>query len=218
MTPIDSEYKITKSIKKGEVTLSQEFIDLANWIDKTYDVKVLNIIYDTIKNSARQRLVIVLEFEMDSRKISLLYGFGTTRQLEMSAPFIKLVSERLPKHNTENIWIVITSFEWPAKEEARWAISKGEIANLESQLNLKELWKVYVGVNYTVTFFFFTNAQVQQYSTDAMIKYLTRKYFELLNPHDQFSYYQESDLSIELESKENFETDYENNWFKYDRR
>ncbi|CAN5403290.1 hypothetical protein BH11BAC3_BH11BAC3_07700 [soil metagenome] len=218
MTPLDPEYKITKLIKKKEVPFSQEFVELANWIDKTYNVEVLNIIYDTIDNTNRPRLWIIMEYENDSEKLSSQYGFGTTKQLEMSAPFVRLISDRLKKHNTENIWIIIRSFERPAKQEARWAISKKEIETLESDLNLNELWKVYIGVNYAVTFFFFTNEQVKKFSTDLMKKLLIKKYFEILRRHDEFGYYQEDTLSIELESKENFEADYENSWFRYDRR
>ncbi|MEP6711494.1 MAG: hypothetical protein ABJA37_03710 [Ferruginibacter sp.] len=218
MSHLDTEYKITKLIKKGEVTFSPEFIDLADWIDKTYNVKVLNIIYDTLDNNKRPRLQIILEYESDSQKLNSQYGFGTTRQLKMSVPFIKLIAERLINYNTENIWIVISSFERPAKEEARWAISKTEVKTLESELNLNELWKVYIGVIYTATFFFFTNKQVQEFSTDAMKKLLTKKYFEILKRHDEFGYYQETDVSIEIESKENFEENYKNSWFNYDRR
>ena len=45
-----------------------------------------------------------------------------------------------------------------------------------------------------------------------------KSYFEILKRHDEFGYCQEEDVSIEFESKENFETKYENSWFNYDRR
>jgi len=218
MTPIDIEYKNTKLIKRGEATFNSDFIDLANWIDKTYDVKVLNINYDTITNNKKPRLQIILEYESDSQKLSLMYGFGTSKQLEISAPFINLICERLTNYHTKNLWIVISSFERPAKDEARWEISKKEIEQLESELNLKELWKVHIGVCYGLTFFFFTNEQVLKFSTDVMKKILTKKYFEILKRHDEFGYHKENDHLIQFESKENFIAYYDNSWFNYDRR
>ncbi len=47
IAPSDPEYKLTKLIKRGEATMDSEFIPLAEWIDKNYDVKTINIIYDT---------------------------------------------------------------------------------------------------------------------------------------------------------------------------
>lgn len=218
MTSLDREYKLTKLIKKGQATLADEFIELAKWIASTYDIEILNFIHDTIENTSRPRLQLIFEFEKDAEKIRSVYGFGTTKQLRMSATFIKLISERLQKHKADNNWIVITSFEQPAKEEARWAISKSEIEILESKLKLRELWKIYPGMNYSPTFFFFTNEQVQHFSSNGMKEYFAKKYFEILKCHDEFGYYQENDFTIELESKENFESHYENSWFNYDRR
>ena len=71
---------------------------------------------------------------------------------------------------------------------------------------------------YTATFFLFTNEQVRQFSQNGMKEYFKQKYFEILKRHDEFGYYQKNESSIELESRENFETNYENSWFKYDRR
>ena len=97
MTPIYTQYKVTKLIKKGAATLSPEFVDLANWIAVEYDVRVLNIIYDTIENTKTPRLWIIMEYENDANKLSRLYGFGTNYQVEKSAPFIQLISERLKR-------------------------------------------------------------------------------------------------------------------------
>jgi|GEM_PF-5619878 len=218
MTPIDIQYKTTKLIKKGEASLSSEFIDLTNWIEREYDVKVLNLVHDTIENTNQPRLRIILEYEDDAKKLSSLYGFGTSYQLEKSAPFIQLVTEKLIRSNTEKICIVITSFERAAKEEAIWAISKSEIETLHSEINIPELWKIHTEIFCTATFFLFTNEQVQQFSRNGMKEYFQQKYFELLKRHDEFEYYQKDEFSIELESKENFEKIYENSWFNFDRR
>ena len=130
----------------------------------------------------------------------------------------KLCNSQSKKHKAENIWIVIRSFERSAKEETRWAISKSEVEALQSELNIEELWKIYPEKNYNATFFLFTNKQVQDFLENGMKEYFIKKYFEIIKRHDEFGYFQKDDFSIELESKENFETNYENNWFKYDRR
>lgn len=46
--PSDKEYIETKKIILGTDKIKPEFIALAKWIDKTFDVKTINIIYDTL--------------------------------------------------------------------------------------------------------------------------------------------------------------------------
>ena len=46
--PSDKDYKETKQIMLGKKVMQPEFKPLAEWIDKTYGVKTINIFYDTI--------------------------------------------------------------------------------------------------------------------------------------------------------------------------
>lgn len=65
--PSDKEYTKTKRILLGTEKMKEEFLPLAEWIDKTYGVKTINIIYDTIDKGARPRLQIFLSLKKKNK-------------------------------------------------------------------------------------------------------------------------------------------------------
>ncbi len=59
--PSDKDYKETKQIILGRRTMKPEFKPIAEWIDETYNVRTINIFYDTIDKGTRSRLEICFE-------------------------------------------------------------------------------------------------------------------------------------------------------------
>lgn len=58
--PSDKEYK-TKRIKLGTEKMKPEFVPIAEWIDKNFDVKTINIIYDTLsENKLRTKTILLI--------------------------------------------------------------------------------------------------------------------------------------------------------------
>ena len=47
----DKDYKSTKKIKQGISKIKDEFEPLAKWIDKKYNVKTLNLVFDFMDNN-----------------------------------------------------------------------------------------------------------------------------------------------------------------------
>ena len=43
----------------------------------------------------------------------------------------------------------------------------------------------------------------------------TKAYFKLLEPYDEFSYFKQDQFKIGLDSKENFDQNYQSNWQYY---
>ncbi len=59
----DKDYKETKLIKQGKQKIEPDFVGLADWINNTYKVIVINIFYDTIQGiKNRPRLSIIFEY------------------------------------------------------------------------------------------------------------------------------------------------------------
>ncbi len=54
--PYDADYLETKQIMLGEAVMKKEFLPLAEWVDETFGVKTINIVYDTIEEGKRPRL------------------------------------------------------------------------------------------------------------------------------------------------------------------
>ena len=65
--PSDKEYKATKQIMLGYNIMNPDFNELANFIDQTFGVKTINIIYDTIDKEKRPRLNICFEFQWEKQ-------------------------------------------------------------------------------------------------------------------------------------------------------
>ena len=66
ISPFDQDYILTKKVKKEEGELLSPFLELSDWVEKKYDVKILNIIFDICND--RPRIQIILEFESDKNK------------------------------------------------------------------------------------------------------------------------------------------------------
>jgi hypothetical protein len=234
IAPSDPEYKSTKLIKQGKANMDSDFKPLAKWIDGTYDVKTINIVYDTIDNGIRPRLQIIFESSQEAEKFRTKYGFDKVRQQEIATEFEKsLIKQRLltkksiwnffttntlSKYKTENILVVFGAFEPVAKVEVSWSISKDEIERLQTDLNIDDIWKIYPEMFNSPTFFFYTDKQVEEYSKSGMKAFLAEKYFNLLKSFDEFNYIIKEQFEIKLDSKENFDSTYKGSWFNYDKR
>jgi hypothetical protein len=68
ISPSDNDYKDAKLVKQGKKGLPSVFKELAIWVQKEFDVGVLNIYYDLITPDNRPRLNVILEFNQDENK------------------------------------------------------------------------------------------------------------------------------------------------------
>jgi hypothetical protein len=231
----DDNYKETKLIKQGNRTIKPEFIELVEWINKTFDVSVLNIVYnipDDKKNTPR--LQIIFEFEVDELKFrdGRLGNFDDEKQKMVAAQFslfvkkgtkedsiIRKLIKRIKslKYKTENLFVVFTSFELLAMEDINLSISEFEIKELKKELRPKlRLWKIYQQ-RWRIIFFFYTNKEIEEHSKDGTKEFLSKKYLNLLKVYDEFGYFKEGKYSVDLDSKENFDKTFKSSWFYYDR-
>ena len=232
----DKDYKETKQIKLGNRLINPDFKDLADWINVSFDSKVINIYYDTIQgNLDRPRLSIIFEYQLDELKFrdGQLGNFDSDKQRIISIKFNDLVNKQeidndssiitrlfkrtsKYKYDTNDLFVVFTSFEPIAKDEANSNIPENEIKRLKSELNLKDLWTIYRQFSGT-TFFFYTDKQIEDYSNNGTKDYLTEQYYKLLKKYDEFDYFKRDLFSIRLDSKENFDKNFESSWFYYSR-
>lgn len=233
ISPSDKEYKLTKQIMLGNSTMNPDFLSLANFIDKTFGVRTINIVYDTIDKGTRPRIGIYFEFEkekqsfnenngvvnFDSKKQKLIaYKFKQTITEQGLAKkkglFSLLTKSEIEKYRTENIWVYYSAFESIAKIEANERIPQDKVIQLKSELNCKNLWEISRCFSST-TFFVYTEEQVKHYEISETRKIWADKYFDLLEPFNEFSYFKRDTFNIDLDSKENFDKNYESNWYYY---
>lgn len=226
----DKDYKSTKKIKQGISKIKDEFEPLTKWIDEKYDVKTLNLIFDFIDNDkSHPRLQVCLEYAKDKGKFmdNKTYNFDKRKQKDIAEKFEEITSnyvlENKPSwikrllgliYNSNNLFVYFSDFETIAKDETNKNIPKKEIEKLKAEINNPELWKIDRRFN-SATYFLHTDEQLKKYQDSATHKKWSEKYFELLKSYDEFNYFKKDYYSVYLDSKENFDTNYESNWYYY---
>jgi hypothetical protein len=227
IVPSDKDYKETKLIKQGKKELKTPFKELAEWINNKFEVKVINIYYDLINTQNRPRLNIIFEFPNDEIKFRTQpYGnYDSGKQKAIADKFKELIelinisnkgifNDPVQKYKTDNLWIIFSSFEPIAKIEANELIPHEKINELKIKINSKELWEISRCFSST-TFFFYTDKQVRENTSNGMSQILTVEYYNLLKAYDEFDYIKIEYYSVYLDSKENFDNNYESNWYYY---
>ena len=229
----DPDYIETKIIKRGHKQLDSIFQSLADWINQTYDTKVLNIYYDKIEvDKNRPRLNIIFEFLPEAEKFKDRIGnFDSLKQKAVIYKFREILSHETskfsilsklltnlmsPKYDTKNLLVIFDSFEPIAREEANRNIPENEIQNLKTEIGMKDLWTIYRQSS-IATVFFYTDTQLEKYSSDGTTDSLKQKYYDLLKQYDEFDYIRPGTYFIKFDTKENFDKNYQSSWFYYSR-
>ncbi|MDT0622026.1 hypothetical protein [Croceitalea vernalis] len=228
--PSDKDYKSTKKIKQNISNIKEEFEPLAQWIDEKYGVKTLNLIFDYMDNAkSHPRLQVCLEYAMDKGKFmdNATYNFDETKQNEIAEKFAEVTSDYELKikqnwikkifgltYKSTNLFVYFTDFESIAKIEANEKISEKEIRKLQAKINNKELWTISRAFS-GVTYFLYTDEQLKKYQDSETHKKWKNHYYKLLKEYDEFDYFKNDYFYFELDSKENFDKNYESNWYYY---
>jgi len=215
--PSDEDYRQTKRLKKSGASLPSPFQELADWISATYDVRVLNVIYDTIIPDAQPRLSVVVDTEEDALKFQSgpFPNYNEIDQQRVREHFESLFAgQRSHRFNVEKLLVIFVPFERVARIEANESVTTDEIDRLKSRLANKELWEISRCFDRT-TFFFYTNAQVQRAEAARLREVYAQEYARLVQPHDEFGYLQRRGVLFHFDSKENFDTNYQGNWLSY---
>lgn len=233
--PSDRVYKQTKQIMLGKKSMKPEFKPLADWVDSEFGVTTINIYYNTFTNSKgkfpRLQLIFRTDKEANSFHVNGQFtNYDSKKQSQITKKFKQtlieqgLIKEKKlsnllnksgnGKYLTDDIWVITSAFEPIAKTEANGNIPEEKINELKKNFNNKDLWEISRGFSIT-TFFLYTEEQLKKYENSKIHKEWTDKYFELLSQYDKFRCFQKEHFSILLDSKENFDKNYESSWFYY---
>jgi hypothetical protein len=230
--PSDKEYTQTKRIKLGIDKMKPEFIPLAEWIDKQFGVKTINIIYDTLYDN-KPRVQICFEFEKEKNKFLThdISYFDKEKQKLIAEKFKETIEKQglsktinsllkfiKPKQNgqylTDNVFVIYGAFEPIAKQEATYKIKQEQTEEFIKSFKNPDIWTISIG--FTVpTFFLFTDSKVKEYDKPEIKEVWADKFYEFVKPFDEFNYFNRKDIQVYLDSKENFDNNYESNWYYY---
>ena len=124
--------------------------------------------------------------------------------------------QRIGQHTfeTENLFVIFTAFEPVARVEANESVTDQEINRLKKELNDDDLWEISRLFD-SVTFFFYTDEQVKDARQRGVLGKYSRKYSKIVEKYDEFGYHKIRPVSASLDSKENFDTNFQSNWYYY---
>jgi len=201
---------------QGKSKMNPDFVPLAQWIDQQYGVRTINILYDIIENGKLPRILICFEFEQEvSKFLNSDRTMNKHEQQAIAQAFAKTAGLQ-SQYPTANLWVTYGAFEPVAKSEAMSKITQEDTKLLQTELNDPNLWLIMpTSFGLTPVFFLYTDAQVKTYNGSETVNKWTDRFYALLKAHDEFDYFKRDDLSIYLDSKENFDTNYQSNWYYY---
>lgn len=217
ITPRDEDYQQTKRIKRTGVPLESPFKELADWVSAEYGVHVLNVVYETVIPDHRPRLSVVLETEGDALKFrnDAFGNFNRIDQKHVREHFERILSEQRDlRFKLEGLFVIFVAFEPVARVEANESVMEEEIHRLKAKLANEDLWEISRCFD-SVTFFFYTDAQVKKYEAAGLKSTYGQEYSRLVQPHDEFGYLRKRGVSVAFDSKENFDANYQSNWYYY---
>lgn len=224
------EYKKTKLIKQGKNRIASEFESIAKWISEKYDVNVIDIQQEFMSHNNMVRVSIHLETSEDELKFhesnDWWSNFDSQKQSEIAKKIvgnpnlIKVafdktfgkVLKRKPK--TNDIFVSFSAFKPVAMEEANTRIPEQKITELKDSFNIPEIWTISRCFE-SVTLFVYKDEQKEKIKNSAEFELIENKYFELLKKYDEFNYWKRENFRIGIDSKQNFDDNYESNWYYY---
>ncbi len=215
ITSKDREYKATKRIKQGKKRLRSPFDALAQWIQSTWNVTVLNVIYDRANSLHAPRLQVILEHKTHTQKFCRGASYDKNKQSAIAEKFLEIIEkdDKLD-YDVDGLFVVFSAFAPLAREEADSQISDEEIQSLKARIGNSDIWEISRCFGH-VTIFFYTDAQVKRYESEGKKMEYAGIYYEILKPYDEFGYIHKKDFKIAFDSKQNFDENYESSWFYY---
>lgn len=211
----DKEYQETKLIKQGKKSIAPKFLEIANWINQKFEVKVLNIIFQIIPLNNRPRLSIIFENAEDEDKFKDdPFQVNKEKQALIVKKYLQTIQTQKVDFNKENLFVVFSSFKPKAIEEMNENIPQSEIETLKLKLEVRELVRIERCFSATV-FFLETNQQVKEFESNGQKERFRKAYSKLLKSYDEFDYLEEDKYPIHLESMEtiNEKFDGEIHWY-----
>jgi hypothetical protein len=216
VTYTDPEYVATKLVKQGQAILAAPFATLAEWIASTWQVAVLNVIYDRPAVLARRpRLQVIVENCTDLEQCFEGLNFDPAKQQAIAARFGELVNlDAGRKYSIDGLLVVFSAFAPLARQEADSRVTEGQVEALQARIGNRALWQIARCFG-RVDFLFFTDEEARAHTEAGFLHTYADLYFDLLRPHDEFGYLSRSRFAVRFDSKENFEKTYDGNWFYY---
>lgn len=230
--PSDRGYRGAKRARQGNARLDPRFDGFVAGFRKRFGFGPLWLETDHLRHSsgspARPRLNVVLERTPQYRSFHTAdHNYDPAKQGEIAALFAAALSgvdlrqlfrlKDWPPRTSPgaDIFVCFSDFEQVAKHEAHQSVTEREIGQFTATLGLGDnFWCVQRLFGPPVVFVH-TDEQAAALAASPVRDRWADDYFALVQAHDEFGYLLRTEIAIEVDSKENFDLNYEGNWYYY---
>jgi hypothetical protein len=233
LLPSEAGYRRAKQARRGATRLDPAFDGFVGRFRGRFGVAPLWLEPDHVKHwggdrSPKARLDVVLERTDQYRAFFTGGNFNAAKQHATAAMFAEELggtdlrpifglSERIsrPDLDADGIFVCFSQFEQVARAEAHQLVTAEQIARFESTLGLGDRFWCTQRFSSPPIVFVHTEEQANALRNDAVREHWADKYFALVRPHDEFGYLERADITVHVDSKQNFDENYESNWYYY---
>ena len=225
ITPNDIDYKETKAIINGQKSTSQKIEELKKWIEKQYGNGVLHIVQDYLDTLNKPRLNVVLENYEDVDEFrDKNTNYDSLKQSSISEKFEELNDgiksnkksffKNLFKTPKDKYFVCFSAFNPIAKSEILDKIPDKILSDFKKRNTTKKIWEIHDS-SFGVIVFLYKESDIEEYKNSTEIEKLKNDFYKTIQPFDKKGYFELEKLHIGIDSKENFDNNYESNWYYY---
>lgn len=213
----DKIYHETLDILRGKIELLPLFKELKAFIQLQYGATVYNFVFRKmkLKNPRKQyNLYILLATTEDFRKMFSGYNYSDSIQKEIANRFNELANQynySKPKLR-QDVFVSFNDFSNEMKTDANWKAIKKASRFIQDKYASYNVWGVHAAFGSSVVFFL-SNEDLKKGSS--IKREIEDDYFYILKKQDEFNLFSRSCFSLEFDSKENLDVNYEGNLFYY---
>lgn len=231
--PSDPDYLRAKKIKQGAARLDPAYDRFVERFHAHYGIAPLTISLDSIGRPRSEgktpRLAVVLERTTQYRSFLMSpFNYDKTKQREIAHLLTATVASRtlreqfdlphwLPGRAPQSaeIFVCFEDFEKVAKDEVHDLTERADRERFESSLGIGDQFWCTQRFSGPPIVFVHTDQQAEALRTSSLPDRWADSYYEIAKPHDEFGYLDRAEVAIMIDSRENFENNYEGNWYYY---
>ena len=212
-------HKLKKLYQNQELSLDKEILkkdyeEIIKYISETYNLNIHEISFTLLTYQTKK----LIRFEIKLDK----YPLNHFEYLDLIGKEITLyITEKefelQNKYKAEKIFTFFSSFEQEELERI-YSHLPNELNFLKQSINNKDIW-IIKNVFYTrIVVFFYSNFQLPDKTEKERISNILKEYiFSSLKKFDINNILDKNEIIIEFDTKENFDTNFESNWYFYSR-
>lgn len=234
ITPRDPDYLRAKRIKQGQSRMDPVYDPFTERFRLKYGISPLAVFVDSIgRGQGRDtlpRLCVVLErteqcrafrtapylFDIRKQKAVARLFTESVREEDLRAVLRRPTGEQIDAVPAEQIFVYFADFEDVAKQEVHHlATTSPGLDEFTASLSIgDQFWCTQRNGGPPIVFVH-TDEQARDLKASDLPLTWADTYFEIAKRHDEFGYLTRAGITIQVDSKENFDTNYSSNWYYY---